>query len=191
MIEIKIYKKENIEEFTSDFLAENSKLDTGSINAFSASLSATLFEKAVNTLGEGERNEYLKRNSEILKNYFIHLIDDDLKARRGYLKELKEGNPDLIEAAMHPACTVNEEIINMLSQMLELINESCSLVDRQYLHYLKESSDIAIGVIRSSIDWLLNLTSNSIDDTYKFVVRRENEITLGKCEELWKTISEF
>ena len=191
MIEIKIYKKENIEEFTSDFLDCDSKLDTGSINAAAGALCATLFKRAADSLGDGERNDYLKRNSEILRTYFIHLIDDDVKARKGYLKEIKGGNEDNIEASRHPACTINEEVISMLYQMLELIDESLLLVDKNYIHYLKESADIAIGTIRSAVNWLVDFTSYSIDDTYRYVVKRENEITLLECEKLWKKISEF
>ena len=191
MIKIKIYKDENISEFTNDYIAEDSQLDSGSINAYCASLASTLFEKAVLTLGDDERSTWLKRNSDILRTYFIHLIDDDLKARRGYLKEVKNGNPENIEAAMHPACSINEEVINMLHQMLELILECCSLVDKNNLHYLKESADIAIGTIRSCTDWLVSFVSSSLDETYRFVVKRENEITLDECVDLWKKISEY
>ena len=190
MIEIKVYKKFSIEDFFSEFTAEKSRLETGSLNAVTAACACSLFERAAISLGESEREQWLKRNSGILKNYMVHMVDDDVKARNGLNKERKEGTPETIEAAIHPACSINEEIINMLHQMLELNLECCSLVGAEYLHYLKESAELALGCIRSCICWLLNLTSECADETYKFVVKRENEITLADCEDLCRKISQ-
>ena len=189
-MDIKIYKKFSIEDFVNEFNTCNSKLDTGSINAITAACSVALFKRAVLSLENGEREEWLKRNASILEKYMIHLIDDDVKARASYNKERKTGNSINIEAAIHPACTINEEIINMLHQMLELNYECCKIVEKEMLHYLKESAYIALGAINSCITWLLDITSNCSDETYRFIVKRENEITLGECEELCKKILE-
>lgn len=189
-MDIKIFKKFSLEDFFSEFNTANSKLDTGSLNAINAASSVALFERAVLSLKDGEREEWLKRNALILKNYMIHLIDDDVKARAGLLKEIKTGNSLTIEAAIHPACTINEEIINMLHQMLELAYECSSIIDKEMMHYLKESAQLAIGTIKSCIIWLINITSQCTDDTYKYIVKRENEITLEECESLCRKILE-
>lgn len=188
MIEIKVYKKMCIESFFEEFCSDDSKLDTGSLNAVSAACACSLFERAVKSLPDSERAVWLKRNSAILRNYMVHMVDDDVKARAGLNKERKAGIPENIEAAIHPACTINEEIINMLHQMLELSLECCALVEEENKHYLREAAQLAIGTINSCIDWLLDLTKECSDETYKFVVRRENEITLSDCEELCRKI---
>ena len=79
---------------------------------------------------------------------------------------------------MHPACTINEEIVSMCSQMLELGLELKEMLPEEDRHLLREMAELAFGAVKSSIAWLLNLTSQTSDETYKYVVRRENELNL-------------
>ena len=183
-ITLKVFSNESIEAFSNDFCSDE-KLETGSLNAAACALASSLFERAALMAPKSDRQEYILRNAEILRKYFIHLIDDDIKARAGYIKESNEGNIDNAEAARHPACSINEEIISMSTQMLELGLELKDLLDIKYHHYLKEMADITLGAIKSSIDWLLDFTSYSIDDTYKYVVKRENELNLEYIESLY------
>ncbi len=184
-INIRVYANESLNDFTKAF-EEDDKLDTGSLNAAAAACAAAIFARCAKAAPECERQEYLVRNAEILRTYFLHLVDDDLKARSGYRKELKNGDPDTIEAAVHPACTINEEIINMLHQMMDLGLELKEMVPDSYRHYLKEMAEISLGIVKSCIAWLLNITSACSDETYKFVVKRENEITLSQIMELYE-----
>ena len=190
MIEIKVYKKMSFEDLSSEFVSSR-RLETGSLNALTAACAASLFKRAVDSVGDGEREEYLKRNAEILRTYMIHLIDDDVKARAGLEKEKKTGTPERLEAAVHPACSINEEIINMMHQMLELCVESLEIVPQNKIHFIQEAAELAMGAVRSSRIWILNLVESCCDETYKYVVRRENEITLSECEELCRKISAF
>lgn len=184
-INIRVYANDSLDEFSKAF-QEDDKLDTGSINAAAAAFAAALFARCAKASPSSERQEYLVRNAEILRTYFLHLVDDDLKARSGYRKELKNGDADKIEAAVHPACTINEEIINMLHQMLTLGLELKEMIPESHRHYLKEMAEISLGIIRSCMLWLLNITSQCSDETYKFVVKRENEITLSQVMELYE-----
>lgn len=178
MIEIKILKKESLEDFSADIIADGSKLDTGNVNAYVAAMAASLFVRAV----KDSDDEYLKRNAEILRTYFIHLVDDDTKARNSLAKTRKEGDPLKIEAAIHVACSVNEEIVNMCRQMLELMTKA------EPSQYIRQAAYIAMGAVRSAIDWLLEIVSECSDDTYRFVVKRENEVFLKECEDLCQSI---
>lgn len=176
-IQIKIYSQESIENFAEGF-ASNEKLETGSINAAACALAASLLERASLFAPESEKKDYILRNAGILRNYFVHLIDDDLKARRDYMKLLPEGDDLKIEAAIHPACTINEEIISMCDQMLHLGIELKELIPVDKQHYLKEMAELAYGTVKSCISWLISFTQQSSDETYKFVVKRENELNL-------------
>lgn len=189
-IQITIYKKLSIEDFSQEFVSKD-KLDTGSVNACVATMSASLFQRAVSNLPNDERSEFLKRNSEILRTYMIHLIDDDIKARNGYRKELLAGDKIKIEASIHTACKINEEIINMMRQMLELEIEAIEIIDSQFKHYIKESAEFAMSSIRSSIIWILNIVDFCSDETYKYVVKRENEISLEYCNDICTKILRF
>ena len=183
-INIKVYSKDNINDFTSCF-SDEQVLETGSVNAIVAALAASLLKKSSTFAPESDKKDFIVKNSEILRSYFVHLIDDDVKCRAGYNKELKLGNEDNIEAAVHPACSINEELISMCTQMLELGLELKPLIDIKYHHYLSEMSEFAISVIKSSITWLINFTSQCKDETYKFVVKRENELNLDYAMELY------
>lgn len=184
-INIKVYKTENLDNFTRLF-GNETKLETGSLNAMTAAMAASVFQRCAKLAPESERQAYLLKNSEILRSYFIHLIDDDCKARSGYNKEIKDGDAMRIDASIHPAVTINEEVINMCNQMLELGLELKNMLDVEYHHYLKEMAELSLGAIKSSISWILNLTSKSVDETYKFVVKRENEITLENVMSLYE-----
>lgn len=186
MIEIKIHSKETLDNFTKDFVGED-KLDTGSLNAMTAACAASLFCRAACLAPQSERQEYMVRNGEILRSYFIHMVDDDVKCRRDYVRLKKNGEETLkIEAAIHPACTINEEIIAMCSQMLELGLELKEMLPEEDRHYLREMAELAFGAVKSSIAWLLNITSQTSDETYKFVVRRENELNLESVKALYE-----
>ena len=184
-IKIRVYSQETPEEFTKAFVTED-KLETGSLNALTAACAASLFARAAGLAPASERQEYMVRNAEILRTYFLHMVDDDVKARSGLVKERKAGDPDRIEAAMHPACAINEEIINMLHQMLELGVELREMLAEKDRHYLKEMAELSLGTVKSCMAWLLDLTASSQDETYRFVVKRENEITLAEIEALYE-----
>lgn len=187
-INIKIYRNDSLDEFTKEFCAEE-KLETGSFNAMTAAMAAALFERAAKIAGSGERRDYMERNAEILRTYFIHLTDDDVKARAGYCKELKTGDECSIEAAIHPAVSVNEEIIGMCMQMLELGVELKEMLPSENWHYLVEMAELALGAVKSSISWILAITGRCSDDTYKYVVKRENELNLEEVMKFYNAIT--
>lgn len=184
-ISIHLYKDDSLDVFTKSIF-ETDKLETGSFNAMTSAMAASLLEKAAARIDESPEKEYILRNSEILRSYFIHLVDDDIKARRGYNKELSEGDKLKTEAATHTAVAVNEEIISMCTQMLELGLKLKPLCKTEDIHYLKEMAHLAVGAVKSSIEWILNITSHCTDETYKFVVKRENELNLDNINLLYE-----
>lgn len=184
-INIHLYKNDNLDSFSKSFFEED-KLETGSFNAMTCAMASSLMEKVAKNSAVSEDQEYILRNSEILRSYFIHLVDDDLKARAGYNKELLKGDKINIEASIHTAVSVNEEIISMSNQMLELGLKLKAICPDECLHYLKEMAHLTVGAVKSSIDWILNITSSCSDETYKFVVRRENELNLQEIISLYE-----
>ena len=186
---IKIYKTQNSDELTTDFVSDNSKLEVGSFAASTAAYAASLLQRAANACEEGERADYIKRNTEIIRSYMIHLIDEDVKCRGPILKAYKDGDPNKIEACIQPATAIAAEIINMLNQLLGLGTEIADICQKEFIHYVKESAELSMGAIRARMSYILNFADLSTDDTYKYVLKRENEITLGQCEESWKKIS--
>ncbi len=185
-IKIEIFKQKNADELTKALSDPDSRMETGGAAAVTAALAASLLERAAaitkKTAGENERVDYILRNAEILRGYMIHLIDEDVKSRHPLRRALKEGGEQEIEAARQPAVAIPAEVINMMGQMLELAKELCALCPKDAVHFLGECAELAMAAIRSARLYILDMSDKCSDETYRFVVRRENEITLSSCE---------
>ena len=186
-IKIEIFKLKNADELTKSLTDPESRLDTGSGAAMTAALAMSLLERAaavtVKALPENERVDYIFRNAEILRTYMVHLIDEDVKSRGPLRKALKEGDERKIEATRQPAVAIPGEVINMMGQALELAKELTALCPNDALHYLGESAELSMAAIRAARMYILDMSDKCSDDTYRYIVRRENEITLKACEE--------
>ena len=186
-IKIEIFKLKNADELTKALSDPDSRMETGGAAATTAALAASLLERAAaitkQTLPENERVAYILRNAEILRGYMVHLLDEDVKSRHPLRRALKEGGEIEIEAARQPAVAIPAEVINMMGQLLELAKELCALCPKEALHWLGEAAQFALAAIKSARLYILDMSDKCSDETYRFVVRRENEITLQACEE--------
>ena len=183
-IKIEIFKLKNADELTKSLADPESRLNTGSGAAMTAALAVSLLERAAalsaKALPENERADYIFRNAEILRTYMVHLIDEDVKCRGPLRRALKEGDERKIEATRQPAVAIPGEIINMMNQALELSRELVPLCPKDALHYLGE---LSMAAIRSARMFIIDMSDKCSDDTYRYVIRRENEITLKACED--------
>ena len=144
-----------------------------------ASSAALLARAAALTAAETDGNErvdYILRNAETLRTYMVHLIDEDVKSRGPLAKAMKEGDARNIEAARQPAACVN-----MMGQCLDLMAELAALCPKRALHYLGEGAELALAAIRACMIYLVDMADQCSDETYRFVIRRENELTLENC----------
>lgn len=190
---IDIYKNKNPEELTKLLAEKSSRLEAGSAAAMTAASAAALFARAAAYTAEEVKNDarldYIIRNSEIIRNYMVYLIDEDVKSRNPLRKAIKEGNPQEIEAARQPAVCIAAEIINMMGQCLELMEELSAICPAEALHYLGEAAHLAMGAIRSCRVYILNMADKCSDETYRFVTRRENGLSLEKFSRFYETIT--
>lgn len=191
-IVIEVYKTKDNGELTKLIADPASRLETGSAVAVSASMAAALLCRcaaaAAAAGAAGERIDYIARNGEILRTYMVHLIDEDVKCRGPLRRAEKEGKPQEIDAARRPAVSICEEIVAMMGKCLELLLDVCGICPEDALHYAASAADLAMGAARSAVRYILNMSSKSTEETYRFVTRRENEITLGQYEELYGKI---
>ena len=193
-IKIEIFRLKNAEDFTKSLADPTSRMETGSGSAMTAAVSSALLERAasltVEALPENERAAYICRNAEILRSYMVHLIDEDVKSRGPLKQAMKKGDEREIEAARQPAVAITSEIINMMGQNLEFARELCAICPRDALHYLGESAHLALAAIQSARIYTVNMSDKCSDETYRFVVRRENELSLQNCKELAAAVIE-
>lgn len=179
-IKIEIFKQKNADELTKALADPASRLETGGAAAMTAALAMALLERAADvtakTQPESERLAWILRNAEILRAYMVHLIDEDVRARNPLRRALKEGDARNIEAARQPGAAIPAEIVNMTGQALELMRELCPLCPKQAMHWLGESAELALAAAKAARLFLLDMADQCSDETYRFVVRRENEI---------------
>ena len=191
-IKIEIYRKKEFEELTKSLADPESRTDTGSAAAATAAIAASLFSRAAALcLREDQQNErlqYLARNAEILRDYMVHLVDEDVKCRGPLRRAMQEGDARKIEAASQTAAAINNEIINMMGTQLELLEELAARAKGSAAHFVTGSAELAMGAIKASVHYVVDLSRSSSDDTYRFVVRRENEMSLERFEKSYESI---
>ena len=178
-IKIEVFKLKTAGELTTALSDPQTKLDTGSGAALSAAVAASLLCRAAAMSDkENERVDYISRNAVIVRNYMVHLIDEDVKSRAPLKHALKDGDERKIEAARHPAISISGEIVNMMSQLIDMAKELSALCPKEAMHYLGESVEIALGAMKAARIYIVNMADQCSDETFRFINRRENEIML-------------
>lgn len=189
---IEIFKQKTVEQFAKCISDPASKLESGSVAAATAMLSASLLCRAVELTTAGKEADeplaYLVRNSATMRDYMVHLVDEDVKSRGPLRRALKEGDAQKIEAAYQPAACISAEVIGMMLHELELLGTLVELCPPEVKHLCMESTELALSAVRTARWYILSLCTHSTDDTYTFVTRRENEILLAQAEELAQKI---
>ena len=189
---VEIYKTKITDELTKLIADPDSRLETGSGAAIAASIAAALLCRvsaaAIAAGALSERTEYIARNAEIVRNYMVHLIDEDVKCRGPLRRALKEGKQQEIEAAMRPAVSICEEIINMMMKCLDMLLEIMEVCPAGCRHYAVSGADMAMGAVKAAMRYVLHMSEKSSEETYRFVTRRENELTLAQCEAVYGQI---
>ena len=175
---IDIWKKKDPDEITKELANPDSRLEIGSAAAITAACAAAFAGRAASVCETNERVEYLKKNIEIIRGYMVHLIDEDIKSRGPLRQALKEGDAYKIDATRQPATCIAAEIINMMVQLTDFIAELTDICPKKNMHWLGEAAQLAMGAVESCRVYIVNMADQSSDDTYRFVTRRENEITL-------------
>ena len=188
---IEIYRKKDPDELTRLLSEPESRLDLGSAAALTAADACAMGLRAAKlteaAAAGNERLDYILRNLEKLREYMVYLIDEDVKCRSILRRAEKKGNEREIEAARRPACCICEEIINQMGNTLDLLSE---LADKgkQGGMYISAAVYMSMAAMQSAMAFVLDMSAKSSDDSYVFVTRRENEITLENYSAVAQTV---
>lgn len=196
-LKIEILKNDTVDTLTSRISTPEARPEAGSAAAASASFASALLERAAKEIARnvesGEQSEKLDwyvRNAEILRDYMVRLIDEDVKCRGPLRRVLKEGDDRRIEAARQTATSICLEIVNMMGKALEMADELLAFADRNAKFHLVECADLAYGASLAAGRYILYLSGMSCDDTYRYVMRRENELTMTAQKEIYDRLTE-
>lgn len=191
---IEIFRTKNTDELTKLLADPDSRLDTGSGAAITASVSSALLVRAAaitaKTVQGNERLDYILRNSEIIRGYMVQLIDEDVKGRSILARAIKEADPQKIEAARHPAVSISAEIVNMMTQSLDFLAELADFCAEEAKQYIAQSADLALATIKCAARYIVDMSSKCSDETFKFITRRENELSLLQYQSVYDSIIE-
>ena len=192
---IQIYRNETQEELTKKLSDPEDKAGIGSAAAASAAIGASMLARAAARIrkehtGENERLDWLVRNTETLRAYMVKLIDEDVKCHGPLRRALKEGEPRAIEASRQTALSICLEIVNMMGQALEIGDEMLAFADESAKAEILAGADIAYAASLASGRYILSVSSGSADDTYRYVMKRENELTMQTQKVIYDRIKE-
>lgn len=183
---IEIFKDKPVAELAKNISEPDSKLETGSAAAVCAAFASALLERAAifaqSADSEDECAAYVSKNAGILRDYMAHLIDEDVKSRAVLKRAMKEGGEREIEAARHPAGAICAEIVNMMCKCISLASELHPHCPKEALHYLAESAEMALGAMKAAGIYAVDMADKCSDDTYRYIIRRENELMIQDAE---------
>ena len=189
-IKIDIFRKKTVEEFSSLLADPESRLDSGSAAASVAAVAASLLERAARQIAAehaDDKNEsqldWYIRNAEILRNYMVNLIDEDVKCRGPLRRALKEGDDRKIEASRQAAVSICLEIVNMMGKCLEMSEGLLPFAASRSSSYVVECAELAYSASLAAGNYILEMSCLSPDETYRYVMKRENELTMQQQKE--------
>ena len=193
-IVIEIYKDKKVDELTKIIADPESKLDTGSGAALNFAVAASFLSRAaaltVKSGVSGEKIDYVVRNTEKLREYMVFLIDEDVRSKNPMRQALKHGVPEEIEAVRKPTVAISEELVNMTGQGLELALSLAEICSEDAKPYIEQFAYTVMAVAETSVSYILSVTQKAVDETYRYVSKRENEITMGEFRELYDRLME-
>ena len=189
---IEVFKEKKAEEFTAALSSPDCRAGAGSAAAYTAAMACALAGRVAKICetanGENERLSYIVRNCEILRSYMVHLIDEDVKSKRPFVKAKRDGGEREIEATIQTASCIDAEIVNMMKPCLEFLDELGTYCPAEDRHLIREAAELAMSACRVAQSVILSFADLSTDDTYRFVTHRENEVFLAERTALYESI---
>ena len=190
---IEILKKLPFEDLSVRLADSSEKIDSGSGACITASVAASFLKRAAEKArkletGDQERIDYICRNTEIIRNYMVHLIDEDVRCRGPLRKASETGDPDKIDACCQSACAIAFETVEMMKYLLGFCEELTVFFTDDIPHYVFEAASLAYASVETASAYINSVTRLNDDETYIFVTNREAEIFLEECGKLKKKI---
>ena len=75
-----------------------------------------------------------------------------------------------------------------MGQCLELLKELKASAQGEALTFVKAAAELALSAIRASMHFCIDMSLECGDETYRYVTRRENELTLAQCLAVYEEI---
>ena len=117
-----LFAGKSVKAFNKELADASSKLGIGSAAAEAGATAAAMVLLAIGKSGEAKFAQE-KKDLEVMREYFITLIDEENKAKLPLEKRLEEGAPENeIEGGYRTACAIVDDIIFDVIHVVEILD---------------------------------------------------------------------
>lgn len=179
-LKFETYTDKKLKVFNEMIADPDNRFGIGSLAAESAANFAALCLRAINkTASEDEFVLSVAKDIEVMRNYFIHLIDEENKAKAPLEKRLANNGPDEeIEGGVRTACAIVDEVlyavikvVDMLDSVSDKLCPCTASIAAASLLYARASMDTA-RLELAMYSTMMN------EEVYARTTRREPEIAI-------------
>ena len=174
------YSDKPIKLFNQMIADPDNRLELGSMAAEAASNAAALALFAVNkTASEDEAMVKAAKDLETLRSYFVHLMDEENKAKAPLEKRIANGAPeDEIEGGVRTACAIVDETLYSTIKVVEILNSVADKICPCAAHIAAASLFAARNAMDTARIQLAWRSTQMIEEVYARTTRREPEIAI-------------
>ena len=168
-----------VKDFSIELASKESKLETGSAAALIGGMAASSLLLAVKKTGSEELAKAAE-DLELLRKYFIFLIDEEVKAKEPLESRLRQGVTDEaeIEGGYRTACIILSEQLYNLTTLIDI----AEAVSGKLCPCAAVESSAAMYYVKAALESIrLQLTFYSTkmnEPVYARTTRREPEIVI-------------
>ena len=174
------YADKTLNVFSQMIADPNNKLELGSMAAEAAGNAAALALFAVKkTASEDEAMQAAAKDLETLRGYFVHLMDEENKAKAPLEKRLANGGPDEeIEGGVRTACAIVDEILYSTIKVIEILDSIADKLCPCTAHIAAASLFFARSALDTARVQLAWRSTQMNEEVYARTTRREPEIAI-------------
>lgn len=185
---IESYSDRTLKAYSGMMADEKSLFGLGSAAAESSMCAASLALRALNmSASEDEAMLHAKRDMDKLRDYFLHLIDEENKAKKPLEKMLEEGNAadNELEGAYRTACCIIDEVFYMSIRIAETLEPVADMIPAEAAHF----ASAALGFAKCTMDTVriqkAVYSTKMNEPVFAHTTRREPEIAIENSAELF------
>lgn len=160
----------------------------GSAAAETAASAAALALKAVRLSGsEAPEAAHAEKELETLRTYFLHLLDEENKAKKPLEKRLAESEADdsELEAAYRTACCIIDEVFYMSIRTAETLNAVSDLICPCAARFASAAVHFARCAMETVRIQKAEYSTGMKEPVFARTTRREPEIAIESNAELF------
>lgn len=180
-LKFETYADKSLKTFSQMISEPDNKFGLGSIAAEAAANCAALALRAVRkTASEDAALLSAEKNLETMRTYFVHLMDEENKAKAPLEKRLANNGPEEeIEGGVRTACAIVDEILYAVINVVNMLNSVSDKLCPCTAHTAAASLFFARAAMDSVRIQLAMYSGMMNEEVYARTTRREPEIAIA------------